>query len=151
MASRSWTERTALDPSPTAAATRFIEPWRTSPAANTPSVDVSNGSALAVSATERTGQLAVGEDEPIAVEQHTLAQPRRRRSRTDEAEQACARDLLLAAGRPVRERYPFEMIPAGERLNFDAGEEVDFRVGLDPLDQILRHALGEILACGWRS
>ena len=43
-ASRSCTERTALEPSPTAAATRFIEPLRTSPAANTPGTDVSNGS-----------------------------------------------------------------------------------------------------------
>src|SRR5215204_3911613 len=40
----SCTERTALDPSPTAAATRFIEPLRTSPTANTPGTDVSNGS-----------------------------------------------------------------------------------------------------------
>src|SRR4029079_3725850 len=39
----SWTDRTALDPSPTAAATRFIEPERTSPTANTPGPDVSNG------------------------------------------------------------------------------------------------------------
>ena len=32
----SWTERTAADPSPTAAATRLIEPARTSPTANNP-------------------------------------------------------------------------------------------------------------------
>ena len=32
----SCTDRTALEPSPTAAATRFIEPLRTSPTANTP-------------------------------------------------------------------------------------------------------------------
>ena len=41
----SWTERTALDPSPTAAATRFIDPSRTSPTANTPAAEVSNGKA----------------------------------------------------------------------------------------------------------
>src|ERR1700693_4965210 len=39
-----WTELTALAPSPTAAATRFIDPWRTSPAANTEGTLVSNGS-----------------------------------------------------------------------------------------------------------
>jgi hypothetical protein len=39
-----WTDRTALAPSPTAAATRFIEPRRTSPTANTPGMLVSNGS-----------------------------------------------------------------------------------------------------------
>jgi hypothetical protein len=36
-----WTERMADEPSPTAAATRFIEPTRMSPAANTPSIAVS--------------------------------------------------------------------------------------------------------------
>jgi len=46
VARRSCTERTALDPSPTAAATRFIEPLRTSPAANTPGTEVSNGNGL---------------------------------------------------------------------------------------------------------
>src|SRR5262245_11971542 len=40
----SWTERTAADPSPTAAATRLIEPDRTSPTANNPGELVSNGS-----------------------------------------------------------------------------------------------------------
>ena len=94
---------------------------------------------------ERAGQLAVGEDEPVAVEQHAVAQPCGGGARTDEAEQAGARDLVLAAGRLVRERCPFETVLAGERLNFNAGDEIDFRVGLDPLDQILRHALGEIL------
>src|SRR3954462_12349091 len=39
----SCTERTALEPSPTAAATRFMEPWRTSPTANTPGTLVSKG------------------------------------------------------------------------------------------------------------
>jgi hypothetical protein len=95
--------------------------------------------------TERARQLAVGEDEPIAVEQHTVAQPCRRRAGADEAEQTCARDLVLTAGLLVRERCPFETIAAGERLNFNTGHEIDFRVGLDSLDQVLRHALGEIL------
>src|SRR6266567_8366163 len=39
-----WTERIALAPSPTAAATRFIDPDRTSPAAKTSGWLVSNGS-----------------------------------------------------------------------------------------------------------
>src|SRR6185437_9624767 len=40
----SLTWRTALEPSPTADATRFIDPARTSPTAKTPGTDVSNGS-----------------------------------------------------------------------------------------------------------
>ena len=40
----SWTARTELEPSPTAAATRFMDPSRTSPTAKTPGADVSNGS-----------------------------------------------------------------------------------------------------------
>ena len=34
----SWMSCTAIDPVPTADATRLMEPWRTSPAANTPGV-----------------------------------------------------------------------------------------------------------------
>lgn len=37
------TERTALAPSPTAAATRFMDPARTSPMAKTPGMEVSKG------------------------------------------------------------------------------------------------------------
>src|SRR5258708_21247076 len=40
------TEAIALAPSPVAAATRFIEPERTSPTANTPGTLVSNGSGV---------------------------------------------------------------------------------------------------------
>jgi hypothetical protein len=39
-----WTEPTATEPSPTAPATRLTEPYRMSPAANTPGRLVSNGS-----------------------------------------------------------------------------------------------------------
>src|SRR5207244_7453205 len=46
----SWTSMTAIDPSPTAEATRLAEPERTSPAANTPGwlVSSSNGGRRAV-------------------------------------------------------------------------------------------------------
>ena len=47
-----WTERTALAPSPTAAATRFIEPWRTSPAAKTAERWISKGSGERPSAAQ---------------------------------------------------------------------------------------------------
>ena len=40
------TDAIALAPSPVAAATRFIEPERTSPTANTPGTLVSNGSGV---------------------------------------------------------------------------------------------------------
>src|SRR5215207_2386052 len=40
----SWTSRMAVAPSPTAAATRLTEPWRMSPAANTPGRLVSSSS-----------------------------------------------------------------------------------------------------------
>ena len=74
-----WTERTALDPSPTAAATRFIEPSR----------DVANGEHAGKGRLERegvpagervavdivVGQGAVGQHEPVAVERDAVAQP----------------------------------------------------------------------------
>ena len=46
------TEAIALAPSPVAAATRFIEPERTSPTANTPGTLVSNGSGVRPSSAQ---------------------------------------------------------------------------------------------------
>src|SRR5712675_1062452 len=46
------TERTALAPSPTAAATRFIEPWRTSPTAKTHGTLVSKGLPLLAASSD---------------------------------------------------------------------------------------------------
>src|ERR1700756_1799908 len=48
--SAEWTEATALAPSPIAAATRFIDPFRTSPTAKTPGTEVSNGNGRRASA-----------------------------------------------------------------------------------------------------
>ncbi len=84
----------ALAPSPTAAATRFIEPCRTSPAAKTAGTLVSKGSGVRPSAAHvpvevAAGQLHVGEDEAVLV-QGDPGQPVRRGLGTDEAEQAAA-------------------------------------------------------------
>ena len=50
------TERTALAPSPTAAATRFMDPWRTSPTAKTAGTLVSKGSGERPSAGQATAR-----------------------------------------------------------------------------------------------
>ncbi len=52
----------------------------------------------------------------------------------------------MSAGSRAVERDLLEMVLAGESLDFDLGEEIDFRIGFDPLDQILRHALAQIRA-----
>ena len=100
----SWTDRTALDPSPTADATRFMESARTSPTPNTPGADVSkgNGSRPANTGWSRSGrERAVGEDEAVLVELDRVLQPRRRRFRADEAEQRRRSPPLPGGGRRV--------------------------------------------------
>src|SRR5262245_28446687 len=62
----SWTERTAADPSPTAAATRLIEPDRTSPTANNPGELVSNGSGRRPSASHRSSRRASSRERSVS-------------------------------------------------------------------------------------
>ncbi len=92
---------------------------------------------------ERLGQLAIGENEAVRVEQHAVSQPGGGRSRADEAEQARAGQRLLRTPAEILQRDLLETVPAIEALNFDTGDQVDPRIGIDPLDQVLRHGLGE--------
>ena len=55
-----WASCTAMDPSPTAEATRFTEPWRTSPAANTPGMLVSS-----VNGPRSSGHSSAGTSAPV--------------------------------------------------------------------------------------
>src|SRR6202171_426265 len=97
-------------------------------------------------AGRRVRQLAIGEHESASVEQHVGPQPAGLRRCADEAEQPRAGDRLLLAGCVLVDRPLPTVILAGQPLYFDTGEEVNFWIGLDPLDQVLRHALREIAA-----
>ena len=96
------------DPSPTADATRFMEPDRTSPTAKTPEQDVSNGrgSRPAKNGSVPSGQGPIGRERTFDRAQGS-AQPRRCGLRTDEAEQRRrpgppALPVGVCSRRPVR-------------------------------------------------
>jgi hypothetical protein len=57
--------RTAAAPSPTAEATRLIERYRASPAANTPGMDVSNGSGARFSGPRDTSDSSRTTSRPV--------------------------------------------------------------------------------------
>ena len=155
VATYSWTERTAAEPSPTAVATRLLEPLRTSPAAKMPGIDVSKGSgARAANASVRddaAGKRPVGEDEALVVELERALEPRRGGVGADEAEEPGALDGAAFAGRGVLDGHGLEVVTAGERAHLGGDEERDPWVGVDALDEVVRHAVREIGARGWRS
>ena len=69
---------TTTDPFPTAPVTRLMEPWRTSPSANTYGRLVSNANVARFSGHARPGQFAVGQDEPALVQPFRCARRWRR-------------------------------------------------------------------------
>ena len=107
------TRLTDIDPSPTADATRFTDPARASPAANTPGrlVSSSPGSRAdriphrAIEVRFRDG--IAGQHEALRVELHAAAQPTRVRRRADEQEQRVGLDverLVHSRSRAARRR-----------------------------------------------
>jgi hypothetical protein len=64
--------------------------------------------------------VCIGEDEPIAVEQHAASEPCRGGASTDEAEQTRTRNVLPAAGRPGFERL-WPRTEASEDNNANCG------------------------------
>ena len=144
------TKLTAIDPSPTADATRFTEPLRTSPAANTPGRLVSsrNGArpgrppALGVGGARR--QLGSGQHEALAVQLHAAAEPGGVGVGADEEEERAGLDALRArravAGPAPR---PGGRSPRG-RSTAHPRWIVDVLQALDPVHQIPRHAGAEI-------
>ena len=101
----SHTSRTAIEPSPTAEATRLIEPLRTSPTAKTPGRLVSSeqrrapgsvGAVPAVGATSRPVRT-----KPRVVERELVAEPARVRLGADEDEQRARVELRALVAGPV--------------------------------------------------
>ena len=100
-----------IDPSPTAAATRFVEPCRTSPAAKSPTRLVSSGSGSRSSGQQsRTRpsatQVLPREDEARGVGEHVLARaPVGVRAAAD-AEEDAVDGACLGLARPRRRTSP---------------------------------------------
>ena len=87
-----WSNWIAIEPSPTADATRLTEPWRTSPAANTPGMLVSRRNGRAVERPDRRRrQVGAGEDEALLVPLDLGGQPLGVRAGADHEEQRVGR------------------------------------------------------------
>ena len=147
IARKSCTERTALDPSPTAEATLFIEPARTSPTANTPGTEVSNGSGLpAVEngwvSTSRPNDRSVS-DEALLVEGDCLRHQRGGGHRADEAEQTRTLDSVRSPLGVCSRVAPARWVSPSSARDLGFGEHTDVRIGGDAIDQVAGHGLAE--------
>ena len=130
----------------------MVEPWRTSPAANSPGTLVSSASGSRSSGQPAgrrppSQQVGTGEDVAGAVGAHAaLGRPARPRLPAEAQEQRLRGQPLAAFG-GVRDRRPGEVPVVGVQLaHLGLQPHVDQRVGLDARDQILGHALAEPVA-----
>ena len=130
-ARRAWTNCTAIAPSPTAAAQRFVDPDRTSPAAKTPGRLVSSRySAFAAAPVQ---------DETVFVAEDRLAEPLGAGRCPEEEEQERERQPLA-----VRERHRLEpAVVAVERRDLGAIPHRD-PVALEVVDEVVRHRLAQV-------
>ena len=135
----------AADPSPTAAATRLVEPERRSPTANRPGQLVSYGSGSRRHRAPGVAQVRaiegpVGEHEAVVVD-GDAGQPLAVRLGTDEREQGRAVDVEGSVrpgeGEALQGRF------AGEGGDGLADVDLHPGVGLDAVDEVLRHRLGQ--------
>ena len=94
-----WICATTAAPSPTAAATRLVEPARTSPMAKTPGRLVSSGRTAATAAL-RCATSRAGHDEALVIERDAAVEPVGVRIGADEQEEMAQRDRR--AFRPLR-------------------------------------------------
>jgi len=78
----------------------------------------------------------------MVIEQHLVVEPRVEGAAPMKAEEPRTWHRLCWPSRDVAERYLLEMVAASEPLDFDAREEIDFRIGLDTLDQVARPCSG---------
>jgi hypothetical protein len=106
-----------MEPSPTAEATRFTAPWRTSPAAKTPGMLVSSGKGKRSTCHPRRGgavlrEVPAGDDVSVLVTRYLLGQPVGVRFRTDEHEQPGRGDGLGEARGGILEDEVLQPSPA---------------------------------------
>src|SRR6266511_5461647 len=94
----SWVRRIAIEPSPTADATRFTDRWRTSPTANTPAgwtQGAGEGAAAAsLGRSLASQQIRTGDHEPPLVAFDIVWQPMRMGLGADQDEQGHGRNSL---------------------------------------------------------
>ena len=149
---RRWASATAMAPSPTAPATRLVEPLRASPAAKSPGTLVSSGNGSRSSgqpAGRRPWARRSGPVEQVARpidEDAGAGRPAGAGDAADAQEQRAGRQPL---GRPlgVDDRDRGEGLPARVHLrDLRAEADVDEVAALDALDEVRGHGLPEPIA-----
>ena len=135
-----------MEPSPTAEATRFTDPYRTSPTAKTPGrLDSRN------IGSRRSGQspagLAVlqevgpGHHEPRLIAAHGIGQPLGARLGSDQDEQGSRPDRFGPTGFQIGKGQAFQAVLPGAAGHRDAAADGDVGGGVDLPDEVLRHAV----------
>ncbi len=139
---------TTTAPSPTPEATRFTEPWRTSPTTKMPGTLVSSKPGSR-SKRPGSGALAIaeevraGENKTALVALDEVAQPLRARLRADKNEEARSGKLLARAaglalhGNAGEARFALNFDDAGLCPNFDVGGFLDL------FDKVVGHGAGQ--------
>ena len=144
----SCTRRTAIEPSPTAEATRLIEPLRTSPTANMPGRLVSSGS----------GAPAVGGGRGVAPPVRT--KPLSSSATSSPSHPVCGSAPMKtnSARASTRRAAPVCRCPrrprassavlAEQLAHLGVAPDLDVRDALDAVDQVARHVLAQVVARG---
>ena len=134
---------TAIEPSPTALATRLIERARTSPATNTPGTVVSSRYGSRFSGQPAACGVGPGEDEPALVARDDAVEPvgARRRADEDEARVDVHRSLL-AVGVADAQAREVAVLALAPRSRVPVRTST-LRQRRDLLDEVVRHRLLE--------
>ena len=147
-ARRWWTSRTAIEPSPTAEATRLTEPEWTSPTAKIPGRLVSrkNGRSSPCAVEVLALDVAAGEQKAVLVHRDVAAQPVGVGIGADEHEQRLGLELAALAGARVGDDDRLERGLALELDDLGVGHQLDLGAVLELVDQVARHRLAQIAA-----
>ena len=139
-----------MEPSPTAEATRLIDPLRTSPTAKTPGTVVSSGSLPAADSS------VVGASRPVRMK------PERSSARTpcshrvcgvgaDEHEQGAGVQVAAGAVVAVGDRQALQLAVAVQRGDLGAGKDLDVGVAGELVGQVAGHGRCQVGAADRKS
>ena len=134
-----WTSETAIEPSPTALATRLNERARTSPATNTPGHGRLEQVRVALERPAGDLRVRPGEDEAALVARDDALEPVGARRGADEDEAGVGLEVgLVAVGVADAQAAQAPALALGGDRRA-AGAHDDVRQGRELLDQVARH------------
>ena len=141
----SWITRTAIEPSPTAEATRLIEPERPSPTVKTPGqagLQRQGGAADRVGGAAEVGDLEVdaGEEEAVVVLGEGAVEPLGAGVGADEDEEAADVEVVAPAGLRLLDHDP-RARSRHDLADLGVEEDLDVVDRFDLVDQVAGHAL----------